>query len=198
MKKIIPKDSRYVPLTQQKWCCVPTCIQMIMLRHKITLIPAELLGYEMGLIVPKEDEKLFCKVRTGKMPPAGYGTQEANPKFDPNIAFKRLKIPLKFSRNFINNFSDYRSFLKYLKNFDNSKDVMACFDWGTLFDKSHHGGHVCLIDKIDMEKKKVRLIDPSPKYSKWTIVSMKKLFKAMKFHEAKKSGGFWEIEFLGK
>lgn len=48
---IVPLDTRYVPLTQQKWCCVPTCFQVVMLRHNIPLVPAEVIGYHMGLIV---------------------------------------------------------------------------------------------------------------------------------------------------
>jgi hypothetical protein len=40
-KEIIPKNSRYIPLTQQKWCCVPMCIQMVILKHGMPLISAE-------------------------------------------------------------------------------------------------------------------------------------------------------------
>jgi hypothetical protein len=56
-KEIVPSDSRYVPLTQQKWCCVPTCIQMVMIKQGIPLQPAELIGYELGLIVPEGGDK---------------------------------------------------------------------------------------------------------------------------------------------
>lgn len=40
----VPEDSKYIPFTQQKWLCTPTCIQMVMLRHNIPLVPAELIG----------------------------------------------------------------------------------------------------------------------------------------------------------
>ncbi len=52
--EIVPKDSRYIPFSQQPYCCVPTSIQMVMYRHNIPLVPAEELGYHLGLTVPKD------------------------------------------------------------------------------------------------------------------------------------------------
>jgi hypothetical protein len=51
----IPNDSRYVPFTQQPACCVPTCIQMVMYKNDIPLIPSEEIGYPLGLIVHGDD-----------------------------------------------------------------------------------------------------------------------------------------------
>ena len=65
-KNIIPKDTCYIPLTQQPWCCVPTCFQMVMLRYKIPLVPAELMAYHMQVVVPKRDKKLFFNIKTTK------------------------------------------------------------------------------------------------------------------------------------
>lgn len=75
MKNYVPKDSKYIPLTQQKWLCTPTCIQMVMLKNNITLVPAELIANLMGLIVPEDGLKYFWNSRTGPKPPAGWGTQ---------------------------------------------------------------------------------------------------------------------------
>ena len=97
MIEIIPKDSRYVPLTQQNWCCVPTCIQMIMLKHEVPLLAAEFLGYHLGLIVPEQELKYFWNARTGKRPSSGWGTQIGNQKYEPNLVFEKLNIPLKMS-----------------------------------------------------------------------------------------------------
>lgn len=93
MQNITPADTKYTPLTQQKWCCVPTCIQMVMLRHRIPLQPAELIGFQMGLVVPEKDKKYFwhpAKLGTGKKPPAGYGTQAGKKEFSPNAMFKKF------------------------------------------------------------------------------------------------------------
>ncbi len=94
----IPNNSRYVPLTQQAACCVPTCIQMVMYKNGIPLIPAEEIGYHLGLIVHPDRSGLFYKVRTStEKPPAGYGTRIYLPEFEPNVAFKKLGIPLSLT-----------------------------------------------------------------------------------------------------
>ena len=66
---------KYVPITEQPYCCVPACIQMILLRRGIPLKSQEEIGYNLGLIVPQRYKNLFGKVRTGKRPKDGWGTQ---------------------------------------------------------------------------------------------------------------------------
>lgn len=83
-------NSRYIPLTQQPYCCVPACFQMIMYRHGIPLVPQEELAYELGLIVPEKDTYLFGKVRSGEKPSSGWGTQIQKDEYDPNKVFKSL------------------------------------------------------------------------------------------------------------
>lgn len=197
MKEIVPSDSKYVPLTQQRWCCVPTCIQMVMLRYNIPLIPAELLGYHMGLIVPADQNDLFWNMRTGEKPRSGYGTQAGNPTFSPNAVFKKLGIPLKMTWSLINKFKTFKDYQSYIMQIENSgKDVLVCFDWGTLFDEPEfRNGHVCVLDKV-INDYEVRIIDPSEDAPKWKIVKTEKLYKAMQIHGNNKSGGFWEIYYI--
>lgn len=168
---------------------------MVMLRHKIPLLPAELMGHYMKLKVSKKDSKYFWNVRTGKRPPVGYGTQ-LNEKFSANKMFKKVSIPLKMNWMLIDKFEDINKFKSYLKDFDNSKnkDVLVCYDWGTLFNDDYHGGHVCVLDKVYLDKGELRIIDPEHKAPKWRVVKINKMFKAMKYHGKKKSGGFWEFE----
>ena len=192
---IIPPDTRYVPLTQQKWCCTPTCFQIVMLRHNIPLVPAELIGYHMGLIVPKEALTYFWNARTGERPPSGYGTQASKKKYAPNVVFRKLEIPLKLTWRLINTFKSIKDFKKYLVEVEqNDSDVLVCYDWGKLFDKpDYQGGHVCVLDKVYLEKNDIRIIDPEYNAPKWRVVDIDKLFEAMKFHGSENSGGFWEI-----
>jgi len=193
----IPTDSRYIPLTQQRWLCVPTCIQMVMIRHRIPLLSAELIGYHLGLIVPENAKELFWNPRTGPKPPAGYGTQAGKKEYGPNIVFKTLNIPLKMSWSLINTFPSLLSFKKYLLNCEkNNRDILVCFDWATLFDSSskEHHGHVCIVDHIYSKENTVRLIDPDPFTAKWRMVSIEKIFAAMKVHGKDKSGGCWELQ----
>lgn len=192
--EVVPSDTRYIPLTQQRYCCVPTCIQMVMYRRNILLVPAELLGYYLGLIIPKKELKLFWNARTGKKPSAGYGTQIDKKEYNPNTAFKKLGIPLQMKLKLIDEFENITSFKNYLETIqEKDKDVIICYDYGTLFNIKSHNGHVCLIDRIYMDKNDIRMIDPWYLVSKWRIVKINKLFKAMKFHGAEKSGGFWEL-----
>lgn len=196
---IVPADSKYVPLTQQKWCCVPTCIQMVMLKHTIPLIPAELIGYHMGLVVPEDAQKFFWNARTGERPAAGYGTQAGKSEYSPNAVFKKLDIPLKMSWSLIDTFKDLTSFREYLQEVRSSQaDVLVCYDWPTLFDpdEKDHWGHVCLLDKVDVENDEIRIIDPSANSAKWVTVSIPKMYEAMVSHTKEKSGGFWEITYL--
>ncbi len=195
MKEIIPSDSRYVPFTQQKWCCVPTCIQMVMYRHRIPLMPAEVIGYHMGLVVPADHIKYFWNMRTGPRPPAGYGTQARKKQYSPNAVFRKLDIPLKMTWSLINKFKDIKSFKKYLSIRDSRDfDTFVCYDWGRLFDKlDFQGGHVCVLDKVYLDKNEVRMIDPEYDAPKWRIVDIDKLYEAMKFHGKDKSAGFWEL-----
>lgn len=194
-KEVIPKDSRYVPLTQQPYCCVPTCIQIVMVRHNIPLVSAELMAHYMQIVVPKKDAKLFWNVRSSaKKPEAGYGTK-LNESLTADPMFKKLGIPLRMKWHLINQFDspeDIRQFMQ--RAIDEDRDILVCFRYGSLFNTRYTGGHTCVLDQIDSKGNKVRLVDPGRKVPKWRTVTTTKLFKAMKAHGSEKMGGFWEIE----
>lgn len=169
---------------------------MVMLKHGIPLVPAELLRYHMGLIVPKTHKKYFWNPRTGKRPPAGYGTQ-AGKKYSPNAVFRKLNIPLKMSWSLISKFKDSDSFRVYLGNAESSgKDILLCFDWPSLFEPKNKDtwGHVCLLDKVYIEKDEIRIIDPDFASLKWRTIKIEKIYGSMKLHGKENSGGFWELE----
>ncbi len=86
---------------------------------------------------------------------------------------------------------DYKEHLWSIESFD--KDVLVCFDWGTLYNSDYHGGHVSVLDQVNLAKNEVRLIDPEYQGAKWKVVKVAKLKKAMEFHGKDKSGGFWEF-----
>lgn len=195
-KDIIPSDSRYIPLTQQKSCCVPTCIQMVMLRHNIPLQPAELIGHHLGLIVDADSVKYFWNVTTGERPSSGYGTRIGLPEYSLNSMFEKLNIPLKSTLQLINKFAILESFADYLKKVvSNEQDILVCYDWPTLFDPMlhDHWGHVCVLDKVNIANDELRIIDPSPNSAKWVTIKISDMYRAMQVHGEKNSGGFWEI-----
>jgi hypothetical protein len=197
-KEIIPKNSRYVPFAQQKSCCVPACISMIMYKNKIPVLPQELLGYHLGLMVDKEYKNLFWNARTGERPPAGFGTRIDLKQYHPNNVFPKLKIPLKMIYHPISHFNK-TSFEKFITDVvKKDRDVLVCFNYGVLKNEDGYGGHVCVLDRIYPAKGIVRLIDPSVNQPKWRMVKIDKLKKAMEVHGDDKSGGFWEFVKLRK
>jgi len=193
VSRVIPGDSRYIPLVQQKSCCVPACISMVMYRHKLPLIPQELLGYYLGLTVAPENKGLFWHPRTGKRPPSGFGTQVYKKEFSPNRVFLKLKIPLRLIFYPISGFTDqgFKNFL--IDAVRRDKDILVCFDHGELSGDHKRGGHVCVLDRLGAKTGEVRLIDPQQSQPKWRIVKINKLKQAAEFHGDKNSGGFWEL-----
>lgn len=198
---IVPKNSRYVPFSQQPYCCVPTSIQMVMYRYGIPLIPAEELGYYLGLTVPKDAAKFFWHMKTGKRRPsnlrpiAGYGTRIYEGKYDPNKVFKKLNIPLTMKLKPLKSFKNFTEFKKYLSRLSQQDfDVLMCFHHGTLAnDPTRDNGHVVVLDRIYPAKEKIRFVDPTRHGPKWQIVTMRKMYEAMKMHPNRKVAGFWEL-----
>lgn len=194
MTEIVPKDSRYVPMTQQPSCCVPTCIAMIMYKLGIPLIPQEELGYHLGLIVRDENKYLFWNPRTGERPPTGYGTQIYKKEFSINKAFKNLNIPLEMSFHSIDEFSTDDEISQFIsKRIHDRADMLVCFDHNQLNGDGIDGGHVCVIDQIFPEDGIIRLIDPQKDQPKWREIEIKRLIVAMQKHGSKHMGGIWEF-----
>jgi len=193
----IPNDSRYTPLTQQPYLCVPTCIQMVMYKQNIPLIPAEEIGYQLGLTVPPDAAKSFYKVRVSEEPPvnSGYGTQIQTPEYEPNQAFEKLKIPFKFTKRLASAISSIDEMINVLQKVnDEDKDALLCFNPGVLYfgEYKPFTGHVVVFDKIIDGK--VRVVDPDAKQPKWRTVEPSILFDAIQAHGDKNSGGIWYLK----
>ncbi len=193
MRSIIPKDSRYLPIVQERYHCVPACILMILHRRTMSLVPQQLLGYHLGMRVPKKDAHLFFNARTGKKPSSGYGTRIGIKEYSIEAAFKKLGIPLAMTFHPISSFDD-EAFIRFIgETTRKDKDIILCFDAGALNGTRKKGGHVCVLDAFDPAKKQVRIIDPSPRRAKWRLVSVGRLKRAMERHGDKNFGGFWEF-----
>jgi len=189
MKTIAPTDSRYLPLVQEKCCCVPASISMVMYRHGIPLIPQEVLGWHLGLTTKKQFKNLFWKVRLSK---THCGTQISKKKFEPNKVFKKLKIPLKFRHHKTKqmNLAEFTAFM--VKAVKQGRDILLCFDHPTLNGEKKPGwGHVCVLDRVYPNKGSVRMMDPQPGQPKWRAVKIKDLKKAIDVHTD--VAGFWEL-----
>lgn len=199
MKKAIfeasPNDSRYIPFTQQPYCCVPTSIQMIMYRNSIPLVPAEEIGYHLGLTVTLEDANYFYNVRSSATPPAesGFGTNISRPEYEPNTAFKRLGIPLSFQMRFASTIASEESLLDSLRKIEaDNTDALLCFNHGVIRGQYEpNSGHVVVFDKIINGQ--VRVLDASPRQPKWRLLGASLLFDALQQHGDNNSGGIWNF-----
>lgn len=184
-------NAKYIPLTQQKYCCVPTCISMIMYRRNIPLIPIESLGYALGLTVPEEDAHLFDKVRTGQRPTAGWGTRIYEPEFEINKVLRSLEIPLRVTVDTsIGSVDELRQKLQAAQDTDG--DALLCFDYGVLWNLDIKGGHVCVFHGLDGDN--MWMIDPERSVPKNRKVSLVQLYKAIDFHGPANSCGVWKVE----
>lgn len=179
---------KYIPITEQRYCCVPACIQMILLKRNIPLKSQEEIGYDLGLIVPKRDKKLFKKVRTGKKPKAGWGTQTRKPAYSINSFFRKKKINLKERYYFL---TEPKEIKRFLKENLNRKDIIACFNYRKLYNKGGNSGHVSIVDSI--KNNHITLIDPECQVPKYRKVSLKQLSRSIKFHGGERRAGFWVI-----
>jgi hypothetical protein len=195
---IVPKDSRYIPFTQQHSCCAPTCIQMVMYKNKIPLLPAEEIGYYMGLTLPPDAGHLFYNVRTSDSPPtsAGYGTQIGTKGFTLDEAFSNLKIPLRSDLELADSIVDEGYLLKRLKEIEsNNEDALICLNSSVLIGEYRpNSGHLVVFDRIANDK--VRIIDPNPNQPKWRQIDIAVLFKSIKIHGNERSGGIWNIKLI--
>ncbi len=191
-----PNDSRYIPFTQQSSCCVPTSIQMIMYRNNIPLIPAEELGYHLGLTVATEEAPLFYNVRTADTPPAasGFGTQIFRPEYEPNNVFKKLGVPLSFDQKLASEIDNEAHLLKILHDVEeHNSDALLCYNHGVIRGEFQpNSGHVVVFDKIIDDK--VRIVDASWKQPKWRLIELALLLDAIKQHGDGNSGGVWLFE----
>jgi hypothetical protein len=190
-----PNDSRYIPFTQQSYCCVPTSIQMIMYRNGIPLVPAEEIGSHLGLTVPPEDADLFFNVRTSKEPPAdsGFGTQIQFPEYEPNQALQKLQIPLIFSQKLSSTIENSSQLLKILQEVeDNNSDALLCFNHGVIRGEYQpNSGHVVVFDRLVGNA--VQIVDASPRNPKWRTVNIDTLFDAIQQHGDDNAGGVWHF-----
>lgn len=191
-KNIVPKDSRYIPLTQQRVCCVPTAISMIMYRQDIPLIPIEELGYHLGLVVSPEDKDLFYNARVSEKPPiSGYGTQVQESEYDPNRVFDKLGIPLSYENITPDKIAGADGLLEILQNIiSDDQDAVICLDWNIVCDRKEKNncGHAVIFDRIVGSE--IRIIDPERNAPKWQTYPVDKIFDAIEHHE-KYSGGIW-------
>src|SRR3989339_711624 len=178
----------YKSITQLPYHCVPACLTMVLDRRKVKHGTQDEIGYELGLVVPNEIAHEFKKIRTGKKPIAGYGTQVAKKQYSINHFFQKYKIKLREEYYPPEKIRDYAEFIA--DNISKSNDLIVCFNNELLFG-SGDWGHVCVIQGID--RNVVMLMDPERSVPKKRRTELPNLIEAIKKHGEEKRGGFWVI-----
>ena len=178
----------YRAITQKPYCCVPACITMVLNRRKIKHRTQEEIGHELGLVVPKNKVHLFNKVRTGRKPAAGYGTQVGRKQYSISKYFKNNHIKLKEKYYSLNDIKDIKTFIK--NHIRKNNDILVCFHNKTLFGFGDYG-HVCPIESINTNA--ITLINPEQDELKRKWTELPNLILAIKMHGKMRRGGFWII-----
>lgn len=191
-------DSRYVPISQKKYHCVPACVQMIMRRHGLDVPSQDLLGFNLGVVIPHEEVSDFNPVRIGAKsdPNVGVGTQLAKPEYDFNTVAKRLGLGLAMTVTPPTDFASPEELTEYLRGAEqHDKDVVVCYDFPTMYQNGRNG-HANLFDKV-LSDEEIRLIEPIvvPEHetSLWRKTDAGLLLRSMTAH-AEWMGGVWEFE----
>jgi hypothetical protein len=172
-------NSRYIPITQQPYCCVAACIQMVLYRKNIPLVPQELIVYHLGLAVPEKDEHLFEKTHVREKGRKGWGVQLSWEKYSLDACFQALSIPLRarfYMSSDIPSIADLQETLTALAA--EGCDVFLCFAYEELWGVAGEASHVCVFDKIIGDT--VWMIDPEQEVLKFRKTTVSKLYAALR------------------
>lgn len=185
----------YEPRKEKEYCCVPAVLQMVQQRRNIPYTTQDEIGYQLGLIVPKDKAHLFSKIRIGKIPKGGWGTETSKKQYSINNYFSLLKIPLQLRKYRIDKSKDLSEFI--VKNFKNNNDIIVCYNSQVLF---HSGDeeHVSLIESIDTNMEELIIIDPAIGVPNKRKASITHLIEACYSQETKNSYGIWVISSISK
>jgi hypothetical protein len=182
--------SKYNPKTEKDYCCVPAVLQMIQERRGLEYSSQDEIGYQLGLIVPEDKTHLFSKIRTGRMPKTGWGTQTAKKQYSINQYFIRNKLPLRLHIYNIAQILDLPRFIT--DNLTRNNDLIICYNSRLLFGDGD-AEHVSLIQEIAPENNRVVIIDPAIGVPKIRETGLNHLTDVLHDHENDNLKGFWIV-----
>ena len=178
----------YNLIKQLPYCCVPTCIQMVLSRRGLPPLSPEDIGIDLGLTIPPEEKSNFKKIHSGKMPSAGWGTRINEETYGLNNFFRKNKIHLESKFTSVEEIKSVKNYIN--ENLLKGNDILVCFRYGTLYPGGALFGHGSLIESI--EKDTITLVDPHGERKK---VNVNDLITSIKVHykNGQNLGGFWSI-----
>jgi hypothetical protein len=178
---------KYEHISQKPYCCVPACVQMILRRRKLQLLPQTEIAYDLGIMLPPKERHLF-KSYKGSKPKSGWGTRIDVKKYSLTFFFQKRGYNLKEKFFPGKGFSSEKSFKDFLsKNVKN--DLLVCFNHPLLYKGRGSKGHASLIQAFTGEY--IILSDPDSGHKKPRKVPVANLLKAIKGHY---KGGVWVVK----
>jgi hypothetical protein len=181
---------KYDPKVEKPYCCVPAVLQMIQERRGFEFASQDEIGYQLGLIVPKEKAHFFSKVRTGRMPRTGWGTQTSKKQYSINRYFVKNNLPLRltvYNVRVVKNVSEI-----LVQNLTNNNDIIICYNSQLLFAEGDIE-HVSLIQELDTDNDEITIVDPAIGGPKIRKTKLPRLIFVLKSHQVSKQGGFWIV-----
>ena len=180
----------YIPKTEIPYCCVPAVLQMIQGRRGLGFTSQDEIGYQLGLIVPKEKAHLFSKVRTGRMPNTGWGTRTSEKQYSINNYFVKNNLPLKLTICSAQDVENVAEFV--IQNLVKDNDIIICYNSQLLFGDGDTE-HVSLIQEFDTENNEITIVDPATVVAKIRRAKFSRLIQVLKSYETNRLGGFWIV-----
>jgi len=181
---------KYNPKTEKEYCCVPAVLQMIHDRRGLKYASQDEIGYQLGLIVPKEKVHLYSKALTGRMPKSGWGTQTNKKQYSINNYFVKNNLPLKLTIHSVQEIESVSKFV--IQNLKKDNDIIICYNSQLLFG-SGDIEHVSLIEGIDTENNELTIVDPAIGVPKIRKIKLSKLIQVLESYRISKIGGFWIV-----
>ncbi len=179
---------KYKKIVQKPYCCVGSCIEMILNRNKISNQGQIDIACNLGLIVPQEYSKIYPNAIIGEKPDAGFGTQIQKEEYSINNFFKKNNINLKEEYHYITEKNDIKKFL--IENKEN--DIVICCHAATLYnDPQEDWGHMILFESIKDDV--ITILDPSAKRD-YENIDIERLSKSISVHKKENGAGFYLIK----
>ena len=180
----------YIPKTEIPYCCVPAVLQTIQGRRGLGFASQDEIGYQLGLIVPKEKAHLFSKVRTGRMPNTGWGTRTSEKQYSINNYFVKNNLPLKLTICSAQDVENVAEFV--IQNLVKDNDIIIWYNSQLLFGDGDTE-HVSLIQEFDTENDEITIVDPATGVAEIRRAKFSRLIQVLKSYETNRLGGFWIV-----
>lgn len=184
-----PEDTRYIPLTQQPYCCVPTSIQMVLYKNGLPLLSQEEIGLDLGLTVSAQEADLFYDVPAYDEPivSSGFGTRIQDPDYGLEKLIQKREWPFELSLFLASSLQSREAFIELLTDAEaHDNDVLLCHQ----NDRGY--GHVVVFDRLTDEG--VRIVDPSPSHAKWRTIEVDDMYDRIVRHGDNNYGGAWVLK----